>query len=55
MDDTHIPNKCIDVYMVRMCVCEEGRDLSKDGTGLHLIDVRKPKAFHVTALKLYEP
>ena len=33
---------------------EGGRNLNTEETGLHLIDVRKPKAFHVTALKLHD-
>ena len=33
---------------------EGRRNLSTKKTGLHLIDVRKPKAIHVTALKLYD-
>lgn len=42
-DNTH-KLKCIHVCMVRMSMYEERRNLSTEGTDLHFIDVRKPKA-----------
>lgn len=31
---------------------KKGRNLRTDGTGVHLVDVRRPKALHVTAMPL---